>query len=92
MKKYIFIAFATSVAGGALIAHGHDVDENSIESRKDSTVPTIVVELYIEQPKVHKFAPDQIEKSMCQYSEDAIETVEEAVDLCIASRENWLKF
>ncbi len=96
MKKYIFIAAmaaVSSLAFGALIAHGHDIEEQEVESKEDSSVPTIVVEFYIEPPKVHKFAPDQLAKSMCQYNDkDSSEPIEKAIELCIDSKEIWHRF
>ena len=90
MKKYIFIAIALCT-GFALIARA-DGPIKEVENTKVPERPTTTVEIYIQPPVTQRFLPGKIPDSICHYDKDAKEPIEEIIDMCIASKQNWLRF
>ena len=92
MKKYIFIAIIASCTAFALIARADDRPKEAIESTKVPERPTTTIEIYIQPPVTQRFLPGKVPDSICHYDKDAKEPIEEIIDMCIASKQNWLRF
>tara|TARA_R110000824_G_scaffold325132_3_gene512070 strand:- start:1715 stop:1996 length:282 start_codon:yes stop_codon:yes gene_type:complete len=93
MKKYIFIALIAASTASALIAFAHADDTKEIPAiTKAPERPTTAVEIYIQPPPVQRFRPGKVPDSICQYNKDTLEPIEEIIDMCIASKQNWLRF
>jgi len=95
MKKYIFIALIAACTASALIALARaDVPIGPIESKVPAAAkPAIAAEIHLPPPAFQRFMPhDKVPDSICQYNKDTTEPIEEIIDMCIASKQNWLRF